>query len=553
MHAAAFLVGAAGLLSRILGLVRDRLLASQFGASQPLDVYYASFQIPDFLFTVFLLGAAAPAILPVFVEYWEASEERAREFVRGLVFLFSITAAALAIGIVITAPYLVRLVAPGFDRESQDLMVDLTRIMMVSPVFLGISNIFSSVVQARRRFFLFSLTALVYNLGIIAGILFFLPVWGIKGLAGGVILGAFLHMAVQLPGVKEVLFPFRFSLPPRASIIRVLQLSIPRVIALSLNQAVIMLLIAIGSLLSAGTIAVFQFANNLRYLPVGVFGVSYAIAAFPKLTEAGLRRDAPAFYGDLYAMIESILFWTVPVALLMVILRAHIVRLILGVGNFSWVDTRLTAAALAILAIAVIFESLLPLLLRAFYALGNTKLPLAITALSALSTAALAPLFVSLFTANRVSGRFVASLLKVGDIANLGVLGLALAFSLGTIIQVVGLWISFSVEARRHFGTSFRNGIALAVTRILAASIFSAALGYGVLFLLSFSISLSTFAGVLAQTILTFAASALFYALSMYAMGSEEIRSMTAAFRGRLWKRSALLPQNLDHGAKPPL
>ncbi|MBI4134937.1 MAG: hypothetical protein HY471_02435 [Candidatus Sungbacteria bacterium] len=554
MHAAAFLVGAAGLLSRLLGLFRDRLLAAEFGASRTLDLYYASFQLPDFFFTLFLLGAATPAILPVFIELWEKDSEKAREFIRGLVFFFSVFALFIGIVVVILAPYLVVLVAPGFDETLRGTMVTLVRIMMLSPIFLGVSNIFSSIVQARRRFFLFSLTSIVYNLGIILGILLFLPMFGVEGLAVGVVFGAFLHMAVQLPGIKDAFIPMHVSLPPLGSFVRVLTLSFPRVIASSLNQVVAVFLVAVGSFLSAGSITVFQFANNLRYLPVGIFGISYAIAAFPKLTEAALKKDSSSFYSDLYAMVESILFWVTPLAFLMVILRAHIVRLILGTGYFSWTDTRLTAAALAVLSVAVIAEGLSPLLLRAFYAIGNTRLPLAITGLAALLTAGVAPFFVAFFSSGRASAELVARLLKVGDIPDVGVLGLVAAFSLGAVIHVIGLWIALLSQMNSYFGATFKNGIVLAIARIATSSFFAACLGYGALYLVSFFISLDTFWGVFAQAFIAFSASAIFYGASMYAMGSEEMRSMIDAFRSRLWKRPpAVLPQELDDVTKQPL
>lgn len=532
VHAAAFLIGAAGFLSRILGLLRDRLLASEFGASRSLDVYYASFQIPDFLFTIFLMGAASAAILPTFVEYWKKDKDAARAFIGELLFVFSLGAAVLSAGVAIFAPWLVRLVAPGFDQASWEVMTLMTRIMMLSPIFLGVSNIVSSVMQAERKFVVFAMTSIFYNVGIIIGILFFVPYWGVVGLAWGVVLGAFLHMAVQIPALFSIGFRFawgHFRITP--AIRQVIALSVPRVLALSLQSILLVFLIALGSRLSAGSIAVFQFSNNLRYIPIGIFGVSYAIAAFGKLTESALAKAKDEFYGDFASVAETIFFWIVPIAFLMVVLRAHVVRLALGAGQFSWDDTRITAAALAILSFAVIAESLRPLLLRAFYALGNTKTPLFVSIFTTLLVAGSAPFLLSLFTNGRASGRFIASLMKVGDISDVGVLGLVLAFTLGSVIDVLLLWVAFGAESRRYFGAPLPGTIFAAILRTLFAAFLAAFMGYGTLYLVSFWIPLITFWGVLGQATITFCVAAGLYTLLMYVLGSAEIRSLLEALR----------------------
>lgn len=549
IHGAAFLIGAAGLLSRILGVLRDRLLASHFGASRTLDVYYASFQIPDFLFTVFLVGAASAAIVPLLIEYQQSDEKKASLLIGGLLSIFSFGAVILSLLVAVLAPFLVSLIAPGFQTDERALMVVMTRIMMLSPIFLGLSNIFSAVLQARRQFLAFALTAVFYNLGIIAGILFFVPVWGPIGLAWGVALGAFLHLSIQFPVLARLNFRPRFvSLKHTPGLRQVFLLSLPRVFALSLNQIIIIILVSLGSLLSAGSITIFQFSNNLRYLPIGIFGVSYAIAAFPKLTEAALKKSKEVFYADLGAVVETILFWVVPLAGFTVLLRAHIVRLALGAGLFGWSDTRLTAAALAIFAISMIAEALAPILIRAFYAIGNTRLPLVVSLFTALFVVTSAPLLLSLFTSRRISGKFVASFLKVGDLSDVGVLGLVLAFTLGSIVHVTLLALALSFETRRYFNGSVANGMRLAVLRTGIAALAATLVGYGVLYLLSFLISLSTFWGVLGEASITFLVGASFYAALMYVMGSEEMRSIIVAIRQKTFRSASLLTEISENG-----
>ena len=239
IHAAALTIGAAGLLSRILGIFRDRLLAAHFGATRTLDIYYAAFQIPDFLFTVFLLGAASAAIIPVLADMEVRDRGRAHLFVRELVTVFFVGSVAVWGAALFLAPHIAGYLVPGFGGEDRALMIVLTRIMMASPVLLGMSNIISAVLQAHRRFLAFALSSVFYNLGIIAGILFFLPRWGAPGLAAGVLLGAGLHLLVQMPAFYSLGFGFLLAWPGflrrglSASVRKVIALSLPRVAALS--------------------------------------------------------------------------------------------------------------------------------------------------------------------------------------------------------------------------------------------------------------------------------------------------------------------------------
>lgn len=547
IHAAAFLIGAAGFLSRILGLFRDRLLASEFGASRTLDVYYASFQIPDFLFTVFLVGAASAAILPTFIGFWQQDKVKARLFIGGLLSVFSLGALIISITVAVFAPFLTRWVAPGFDEDGQALMVLMTRIMMLSPIFLGVSNIFSSVVQANRQFLVFALTSIFYNLGIIFGILVFVPWLGPSGLALGVVLGAFLHMAVQIPAVSKLNFrPVFRHWQKIPGLKNVLVLSLPRVAALSLAQVIIIVLVGLGSKLTPGSVAVFQFSNNLRYLPIGIIGVSYAMAAFSQLTEDAVRKMGTNFYTKLSAVTETILFWLVPIAFFTIILRAHIVRMVLGAGLFNWEDTRLTAAALAIFSLAIIAEGLSPLFLRSFYAIGNTKLPLYISLFTATLVIGSAPFFVAMFTTGRASGHFIANLMKVGDLPNVGVLGLAMAFTLGSVVDAMLLRLALFSEAKKYFGSSYTNGFGVAFAKIIVAAFLASVLGYGTLYLLSPHISLSTFWGVMGQATITFLVSASFYGALMHVMGSQETEDIINLFRRKLLSKE-IVPLELDH------
>jgi putative peptidoglycan lipid II flippase len=196
---AALILGIASLGSALLGFFRDRLLAGQFGAGDDLDIYYTAFRIPDFVNMVLIMGAISAAIIPIFTFYWAKDKEDAKEFIINFLHLLLFVFVIISFFLFIFAPQLISLIAPGFEAEKKELTVLLTRIMFLSPILLGTSNIISGVLQVFSRFLVTALAPIMYNLGIIFGLLFFVPRIGLMGLAWGVVLGGFLHLCIQLP------------------------------------------------------------------------------------------------------------------------------------------------------------------------------------------------------------------------------------------------------------------------------------------------------------------------------------------------------------------
>lgn len=451
LHAVALVLGGAAFLSRMLGLLRDRLLAARFGAGDVLDSYYAAFQIPDILFTIFLIGAASAAVLPVFLEYEKKGGAESEKFVSNLLTVFGVLALVLSVIASIASPWLVPLVAPGFSAAKLALAVKLTRVMMLNAVFFALGGILSSVLQARHRFFVFALPPIAYNLSIIFGILFIVPWTGAMGLAYGVLFGGLAQILVSIPALASM--GFRFS--PKFNffepgLIKVMKVSLPRVLALSMTQLTAVALAAIASFFASGSVSVFKFASNLMYVPVGLFGVSYALAIFPKLSGASLARDGAKFREQIAVGVRNILFWVLPFLTMLVVLRAHAVRVILGSGAFNWEDTRLVAAVLAVLAIAMASESILPLVLRAFYALGRTREPLFWDIVGSLATIIFSVGFAALFSARPEVLSVLARLLRIGDLAAPKVTAVALGFALGSLVNIVLLSSALKRVARER-------------------------------------------------------------------------------------------------------
>lgn len=552
IHSAALLLGLAGFLSKILGVLRDRMLAGTFGAGRELDVYYAAFQMPDFMYTLFLLGAGSAAILPVFQKFLMEDKNSARNLISGLSSFFLAGSALAALIAFVLAGYLMKIVAPGFSEEKISDAVLLTRIMLLSPILLGLSGIFSSVSQSFRRFFPYAVAPILYNLGIISGIAFFVPRWGLKGLAFGVILGAFLHFILHFYSVSQLQFrpgfKFREVFP---GVRRVLVLSLPRVMGLSLSQLTFMALIALGSVLSEGSISSMNLAYNLFVMPVGVFGVSYAIALFPRLSEAFLKKDGEYFLKEFNLGITTILFWTIPLSLLLIILRAHIVRAALGTGVFSWEDTRLTAALLGAFSFSLFIFSLLTLLIRGFYALGSTWSPLRINIAGFLVAVGSGYFFIKLLASPGFFSKILGDIFRIGDLPNFQVLGLALGFALGQALEGILLYLNLRNLAEKKLGVKI-NLPWKKLSRILVSSGVAGVFGYTLRVSFSETISLETFFAVLGEGLAVGLVFFAIYFFALYLLKSEEVLAMYSAFKKKMFKIK-ILPKEWNGQDYPTL
>lgn len=543
INAAALLIGAAGFLSRILGLFRDRMLAGRFGASRELDIYYAAFQIPDFIFNLFLVGSATAAIIPVFLEFWDKDKEDAKRLIASLFNIFLLFSAVFCALVALFAPFLIRFLVPGFSAEEQRVTSFMMRIMLASPFFLSLSNIISGVLQAHRKFIAFSLSSIFYNLGIIIGILVFLPVFGFIGLAYGVILGAILHLLVQLPVFYSLGFKFGLShgFIFHQGIKKIIALSAPRVLAVAIGSFGVFIVTAVVSTLSSGSIAVMQFANNIKYIPVGIFGVSFSIAVFPRLSQAFVKRDSEDFYAAFLGVFKTIFFWLAPVSVLFYILRAHIVRLVLGTGLFDWRDTRLTAAVLGIFSFLIIIESVLPLLIKSFYALNKTYRPLAVNFVSNVLIVFLAFWWMKVFSKESSwASEFFGNLLRVSDVSGLGVLGVALAVAVGQFLNALLLLKLLLGEMKKVFGFFPDNFFGDDIRKIAASAVISGITAYAARVLLDFFINIDTFLGVLAQGGGAALIGFTIYGLILYKLENKEILDIIEVFKRRLLKFQAL-------------
>jgi len=433
INKAAVILTISAIVSRVLGVVRDWLLARSFGAGEELDIYFTAFKIPDFIYNILILGGILVAFLPLFSEYFSKNKDEAWEFVSNCLNIFIVLSGVLAIFLFFLTPFLIQLIAPGFDVVQVEKTITLTRIMLLSPVLFGLSSIFSGVLQYFNRFLIYSFCPIFYNLGIIFGILFFVPKTGILGVVLGVVLGAFLHFIIQLPSVLSCGFRYKNIINFKDSRIkRIFYLMVPRMFGVSVQQINLIVTNAIASTLVSGSISIFNFSNNIQYFPIGIIGIPFAIASFPALSKDWAEDKRKSFIDNFSATFNKIVYFISPVIIFIFVLREQIIRILLRDGLFSDLSAQLTSASLALFCFGVLASSLIPLLFRAFFSLRDTKTPTLIAVFSMLTNIGLSFLFTYQESSLHV---FFRDVFSFHESSSLLVLGLPLAFSLSAIIQ----------------------------------------------------------------------------------------------------------------------
>lgn len=527
LHAAAYILAGSAFLSSLLALGRDRLLAHTFGAGPELDIYYAAFRVPDLIFV------ATGALVSVYILIPELARripEDQRRYIDTIVAGFSLFAVAVAATAAFLAPALLSYLYPRLMIGPEAaLLLTLTRVMLLQPILLGLSNILAAVTQLHGRYTLYAMSPLLYNLGIIAGIIFFYPYAGLEGLAWGVVLGALLHLAVQVPSVMRDGFLGRL---PRISSWRDIGhtafVSLPRALTLSMTQISFLGLTALAALLAPGSIAIFMFAYNLQAVPLAVVGASYSVAAFPTLAAALSKGERDHFLDQVALAARYVFFWSIPIAGLVIVLRAYLVRVVLGTGAFDWTDTRLTAAVFALLCISLAAQGLSLLLVRAYYAAGRTFMPFALSAFTALGTVLIAWWIVEAFE-NPLLFWATRALLRVSDVPGSKVLALGIAFSLMSLIGTTALALHFE----HRFG-GFLYRVRRTFFESLAAAIAAGAAAYGVLLLIGPIDVGSTTGSAFFKGFTAGGAGAIVAAFCYALLGSRELRELATALRVRV-------------------
>ncbi len=502
----AFILALASLGSRGLGFLRNALLASFFGASETLDAYFLAFRLPDLVFNLLFFGALSAGFVPVFMKLVAKDKAEAWKLTNDI---FNLTLLAFSLfGIIFffAAPWVLRKIAPGFSVETLELATTMSQIMFLQPIFLGISGIFSGVLQSARKFLSYSLAPVFYNVGIIFGILVLEPALGSNGLAWGVVVGAFLHMAVQYPAARAS--GWRWSASRRIfalgldALKRVLKIMVPRSLALIVQQVNLIILASLATAIGVGSVAIFNFANDLASFPLGVLAVPIAVAAFPAFVSA-LERGRGEL-GEVFSRtVRQLFFFLAPTIALAFALRAQVVRLALGYGQFGWGETIATIDTFSVFLVGLLFYGLLGLLMRAFFAFEDAKTPLVVL----------------------LVGTAVTTVVALAARPVWGVAGLAAGFAAGMIFESVVLYFILARRIRLGiFGDLFRGSVVFVFTAILAG--FAAR---GVLFLAAdYLVTTQKVWGILVQAILATLSGGAVYILANWLFKTPEVYSLGA-------------------------
>lgn len=525
---AAILLGLSAIISGILGIISDILLIGKFGVWTDSNIYFAAFRIPDLVYNLLIVGGLSIAFLPIFSEYFQKDKEKAWEMTNYVLNVFLFFLILISLILFIFTPQLIKFVAPGFSPVEKEKTIILTRMMFLSPIFFGLSSIFSGILQYFNRFLVYALCPVLYNLGIIFGILVLAPKFGIFGVGMGVILGALFHWLIQVPSVFNCGFRykslFNFKYP---AIKRVFSLMVPRVFAVAAQQINLIVITAIASTI-LGAISIFNFANAIFSFPVGIIGTSFAIAVFPTLSRTWANGQKKDFLENFSLTFRQILFLIIPVSLSMFILRAQIIRLVYGTfwpAKFDWIATRLTAASLGIFSISILASALIPFLYRAFFSFQDTKTPTSIAISSIILNIILTLSFVHFLKFQNIFPLFFMNLLKLKDISEISVIGLPLAFSFAAIFQFILLLI-FLYKKIGDFGI---KEIFFSFKKIVLASIFLIIFTYLSLYFLANLVNTHTVFGLLIQTIFAFLSGISFYILITFFLKSPELRTLKSS------------------------
>lgn len=413
-------------ISAILGFLRSRFLYAAFFKCcvAQLDVYNAAFRLPDLIFKLLVTGALSASFIPVFSNYLQKDEKKAHEIASSVINILLIVFFFAAIIVLIFARPLTNLIASGFSPNQLNLMVNLTRILLLAQIFFLISNFVSAILQVNQIFIIPSLSPIVYNFFIIISIFTLAPVFGIYGVVYGAVIGAFFHLAIQIPVVKRQGYNYSFSINLKLNGVKeVFRLMLPRSLSLGLGEIENTVTLFFASNLASGSISLLNLALQLMYLPSRIFGTTIGQASLPILSKNIARNELDDFRKTVNKIIIQSLYIALPVTVITLVQRLAIVRLLFGSHQFPWSATLTTAKILAFLTPAIVCQAVSQILIRSFYALHNTKIPFKVSLASLIFN--------------------IVSSFCLVNFTNLGVFGLAISSTIGNIVQLIGLFYYF--------------------------------------------------------------------------------------------------------------
>ena len=455
---AGIIVSGAFLVSRVLGYVRLVVIGNTFGASADLDAFFAAFRIPDLIFQLVAAGALSSALVPVVSGLFITNErQRAWRVVSTVTNLMLIGLAILAAAFFVFAPAIVPIITPGFEGEQLDMTIQLTRIMLLSPIVLAMGAVATSVLNAGGRFSAAAIAPIVYNLAIIGAALILAPSLGVTGLALGVVAGSVGHLLVQVRPLANLGFRYDAHIEagdPQAR--KALTLMAPRAIGLGASQITFIVTTSLATTLAVGSVSAFNFAFALLQIPLGIIGVPLGVVLLPTLSRDAAVGNEASYATLLTRALRLLIYVMVPIGVLTAVVRKPVVEVLFGTGQISQDDLGLIAVTLTAFLVGLPAHALIAVLARAFYARQDTVTPV---------LAAIAAVIIN-------------CTLAVVLVGPMGLPGVALAIAIAAWIEAIALII---ILARRlhHFELGGLVRVGLEAT---TGSVVAGAVAVGVLF-----------------------------------------------------------------------
>ena len=449
---ASLILTVAALASRLLGWIRLLVIGSQFGVSRELDAYFAAFRIPDAIFQLVVAGALSAALIPVFAGYRARGQDaEAWQLASSVINLVMIALALFSLVMAIFAPFFVPIVAPGFDAPTTELTIRMTRVMLLSPVLIGMGAVVTGILNSYQQFTVPAIAPLLYNVAIILAAIFLAPIMGVEGLAVGVAVGSLAHLAVQLPNLARVGQRYDLTIGlSHPGVRRVAWLMGPRTLGLAAGQINFLVSTVLASGLPEGSLTAYNYAFQLSQIPVGVIGVSIAVALFPTLSQDAAMGRMGEIRRQVANAVRVLVFVAAPLTAIMIVLREPLTSVFYQYGLFDQSATDRTASALLFFAVGLVGHIVVHVLTRAFYAMQDTRTPVA---WAIIAVAINVPLMSVL-------------------VGPMGVAGLALALSISSILEVIGLlWF-----LRRKIESIDESGIIRTVVRSAGAALVASVL-----------------------------------------------------------------------------
>ena len=456
------------LISNVLGLARNVIIANRvgitYGTIGPLDSYYAAFVLPDLFYNFLIVGALVTAVLPLLVKIDTEGDDKEFWQTFNIILSTGFTVMVLAmIGLYIAMPYVLPLITPGFDSATLEMTVKLARVLLLSPLFFTLSQLSSSALQAKRHFATPALAPIIYNLAIIGGALL-IPEFGLSVLVAGVIIGASAHFLIQLPILVRLGWRFRFRLGfGHQRVSQIIKVMIPRAIALTGNQMLLVVFYHLASNLSQGSIAIYRLTDDLQTAPVLLLANTLAMAVLPDFARKIAQNDQVEFRELVGKTMRLIIFIFVPVTLFLLIFSRPIINLYISVGHgISLLETEWAVDTFRLFVVSLPFQGSILILARTYFARSDTVRP-------------------TIYSLVSIGVAWILAVFLVKN-TDLGPAGLSLAFSIGSTLNALLLWTSLKLpfavlwrdsESRTNFPPIFFGGVIAGAVMLISYKIFT--------------------------------------------------------------------------------